>query len=177
MTRLLAALCCGLACAAAQATAIDKTAYEQRVAEAKTAYKEAKAHCASLAGNARDVCVAEAKANYVRAEQDATAQYKDTLKAWTRARMRIASANYDLDRAKCGALGGNDKDVCLQQAKATRVTAESAAKADNRTLEARAEARDDQRTAEYKVALEKCDAYAGAAKDQCVQAAKAQYGR
>ena len=35
----------------------------------------------------------------------------------------------------------------------------------------------DKRDANYKVAIEKCDALAGAAKDACVSNAKAQYGK
>jgi hypothetical protein len=35
----------------------------------------------------------------------------------------------------------------------------------------------DKRDADYKVAIEKCDALAGTAKDTCVSGAKAQYGK
>jgi hypothetical protein len=63
----------------------------------------------------------------------------------------------------------------MEQAKATFVSAKADAKADDKAIEARAEAREDKRNAAYHVALEKCDAFAGAAKDQCVAAAKAAY--
>ncbi|RJG20479.1 hypothetical protein [Massilia cavernae] len=53
----------------------------------------------------------------------------------------------------------------------------SDARADRKTIEARNDARDNKRDAEYKVALEKCDAFAGAAKDNCVAAARTQYGK
>jgi hypothetical protein len=113
----------------------------------------------------------------VRAEQEAGAFYKNTLKAYTASRIKIAAANYDLDKAKCGALAGNDRDVCISQAKATLIAAKADAKADKKAIEARSDARDDKRTAQYKVALEKCDAYAGAAKENCVSAAKVQFGK
>lgn len=157
-------------------TAGSKEQYKQAQAEALSHYKAARAQCDSLAGNLKDVCVAQAKANRVRADEDATAQYKNTVAAYTRARMRIATANYNLDRARCGAVAGNDRDVCLGQAKATRIAAEADARADSKSIEARSEARDEKRTAQYKVALEKCDAFAGAAKDTCVSAAKSAYG-
>jgi hypothetical protein len=121
--------------------------------------------------------VLEAKAARVRMEEEARAKYEDTLKAYTRARMRIASANYDLDKARCAGLTGNDKDVCQEQAKARLVAAQADAKADQKTIEARNEAREDKLSAAYRVALEKCDAFAGAAKDQCVSAAKAEFGK
>jgi hypothetical protein len=46
-----------------------------------------------------------------------------------------------------------------------------------KTAEARQDAVDDKGNAEYKVAIEKCDALAGAAKDGCVRDAKMRYGK
>ena len=43
--------------------------------------------------------------------------------------------------------------------------------------DARKEANADKLDADYKVAIEKCDALAGAAKDSCVSAAKAQFAK
>lgn len=154
-----------------------KTAYERARDMANANYKTARARCDSLSGNPHDVCEAEAKAERVRTEEEAGAAYKNTLKAYTQARMRIADANYARDKARCGALAGNDRDVCLKQAKATLIAAQADATADRKTIEARNNAREDKLTAEYRVALEKCDAFAGAAKDQCVQAAKTAYGK
>jgi hypothetical protein len=150
-----------------------KNAYRQAREAAAATYKDAHAQCQAITGNPRDVCEAEAKAARVRAEEEARAGYENTLKGYTRARMRIASANYDRDKARCGALTGNDKDVCMAQAKAALIAAEADAKADRKTIEARTEAREDKQKAAYRVALEKCDAFAGAAKDQCVASAKA----
>ena len=172
---LVAALCCSGAASAATSEA--KAAYVQAKDTAAVSYKAARARCDAITGNPKDVCVEEAKAARVRAEEEAGAFYKNTLKAYTASRMKIASANYDLDKAKCGALTGNDKDVCVTQAKATLVAAQADAKADKRAIEARTDARDDKRTAEYKVAREKCDAFAGAVKDSCVSTAKTQFGK
>ncbi len=168
-----------LACSASAgaATAEAKAAYTQAKDSATAAYKAARAQCDAITGNPKDVCVAEAKAVRVRAEEEAGAYYKNTLKAYTSSRVHIASANYDLDRAKCGAVTGNDRDVCLSQAKATLIAAKADAKADKRAIEARTDARDDKRAAQYKVELERCDAFAGAAKDSCVASAKTQFGK
>ncbi len=154
-----------------------KAAYTQAKDRAAVDYKAAKAKCDIITGNPKDVCIAEAKAARVRTEEEANALYKNTLKAFTQSRLKIASANYDLDKTKCNALTGNDKDVCVTQAKSARVAAESDAKADKKAIEARTDARDDKREAQYKVAMQKCDAFAGAAKDGCVAAAKSQYGK
>ena len=146
-------------------------------ATAETNYKAAKARCDLIAGNPHDLCIAEAKAARVRVEEEAEAAYKNTLSAYTQARMRIASANFDRDKVRCAAVTGNDRDVCLEQAKATLVAAQADAKADRKSIEARLDAREDKLAAQYRVALEKCDAYAGAVKDQCVSAAKTQFGK
>ena len=162
-----------------QATTVPdaKTAYNTARDMAAANYKAARARCDTVTGNPREVCVAEAKAERVRVEEEAGAAYKNTLKAYTQARMRIADANYDRDKARCGAVTGNDRDVCIKQAKATLIAARADATADRKMIEARSNAREDKLTAEYRVALEKCDAFAGAAKDQCVDAAKTAYGK
>lgn len=153
-----------------------KATYAQARDVAATNYKSARKLCDAITGNPKDLCIAEAKAARVHADEEAGAIYKNTLKAYTQARMRIASANYDRDRVRCAAVTGNNRDVCLEQAKAVLVAAQADAKADKKTIEARNEAQEDKRTAAYRVAREKCDAFAGAAKDQCVSAAKSVHG-
>jgi hypothetical protein len=62
----------------------------------------------------------------------------------------------------------------MKEAKAAG-QAKADAKANEKVAEARQDARDDKVDADYKVALEKCDAFSGAAKDSCVANAKAKY--
>jgi hypothetical protein len=154
-----------------------RLAYQQARDAAGAAYKNARARCNAITGNPKDVCVAEAKAARVQAEESARARYEDTLKGYTRARVRIASANYDRDQARCAGMTGNDKDVCKAQAKAALVAAQADARADQKSIEARNEARDDKLSAAYRVEMEKCDAFAGAAKDQCVAAVRAAFNK
>lgn len=161
---------------AVAASAEAKAAYKSSNDVASNNYKMARAQCDGITGNPKDVCVAEAKALRVHAEAEATAQYKNTLQAYTKARTEIAEANYDVDVARCGEHAGNEKDVCIKQAKSTKVAALADAKADKKVIEARSNAREDKRIAEYKVATERCDALAGSAKDNCVKAAKTQFG-
>jgi hypothetical protein len=152
-----------------------KTAYLQTRQAAADTYKHARAQCKAITGNPQDVCIAEAKAARVRAEEEAAAAYENTLKAYTRARLRIASANHSRDKTRCAALTGNDKDVCLERAKAVLVAAQADARADSKIIEVRNAAREEKLNAGYRVELEKCDAFAGAAKDQCVATAKSAY--
>jgi len=163
--------------ARAQAVPDAKTAYQQAQATAEANFKAARTRCDLIAGNPHDLCVAEAKAARVRVEEEAEAAYKNTLSAYTRARMRIAAANHDRDKVRCAAVTGNERDVCLEQAKATLVAAQADAKADRKSIEARLDAREDKLAAQYRVAIEKCDAYAGAVKDQCVSTAKTTFGK
>ncbi|WBS04707.1 hypothetical protein OU994_10700 [Pseudoduganella sp. SL102] len=164
------------ATAASAATPEAKALFEQARSAAAAEYKAVRERCNSLAGNPKDVCIAEAKAARVRAEADATAQFRNTLRAYTKARIDIANADFALDRTRCAALAGNERDVCVERAKASRTAALADARADKKVIEARSDAREDKRIAEYKVAAEKCDALSGTAKDQCVAAAKSQFG-
>ena len=98
-------------------------------ASAKSAYEAAKAKCDALSGNAKDICVAEAKAARTRTDEQAEATYKSTPKAREHAIHEIAEADYKVARERCDDKSGNDKDVCVKVAKAALVKAQSNAKA------------------------------------------------
>jgi hypothetical protein len=144
--------------------------------------------CSSLSGNARDICVAEAKGKDNATKADAEAAYENTPKARQGARVAHAQATYNVSVEKCDDLAGNSKDVCVKEAKAAlvkgkadakvdRVTADTRQEAGAKQAEARKDATADKRDAEYKVAIEKCDALAGPTKDACVSHAKVAYGK
>jgi len=171
------ALCIGtLAFAGASQAAGDKTAYDSAKASAKSSYEAAKAKCDAMNGNAKDICVAEAKAARTRTEEEAAATYKNTPKAREHAAHEIAEADYKVAKERCDDKTGNDKDVCVKVAKAAMVKAKADAKATAKSTEARMDASKDKREADYKVAAEKCDALNGDAKSACVKDAKAKYG-
>jgi len=86
-----------------------------------------------------------------------------------------ADADYKVASAMCDGKQGNDKDVCMQQAKANRDKAKADAKASRKSQDAVADAREDKMEADYKVAREKCDALSGNAKDACISSAKVKY--
>src|SRR5512141_783912 len=167
---------------------ISKASYTQAVKDADAQYKIDKDACSLLSGNAKDICVAEAKGKDSVAKADAAAAYKHTPKARENARIARAQANYNVAIEKCDDLAGNPKDVCVKEAKSELVKGKANAKVDRvaadanreaamKQAEARKDASADKRDAEYKVAIEKCDALAGPAKDACVSNAKAQYGK
>lgn len=154
----------------------DKSAYENAKASAKSTYESASKRCDAMNGNAKDICVAEAKAGRVKTEQEAEAAYQGTPKARAHAAEEIAEANYKVAKERCDDRTGNDKDVCIKVAKAGLTKAKADAKANLKTVEARHDAAKEKREADYKVAAEKCDALNGDAKSACVKDAKAKYG-
>jgi hypothetical protein len=175
-----AALCAGAVLFAGGASAADtgnKATYDQAKASAKAAYDADKKACDSLNGNAKDICVAQAKAKRTRVEENAEAAYKNTPKAREEAIHEIAEADYEVAKERCDDKAGNEKDVCVKEATAAMTRAQADAKATQKGSEARMDASKDKRDADYKVAAERCDAMSGDAKDACVRNAKAQYGK
>jgi hypothetical protein len=165
-----------LALATGAQAAGDKNAYEHAKASAKSAYEAAEKQCDTMNGNAKDVCVAEAKAARTKADVEAEATYKATPKAREHAAEEIAEANYKVAKERCDDRTGNDKDVCVKVAKSELTKAKADAKAHRKTVDARSDADKEKREADYKVAAEKCDAMNGDAKSACVKNAKAKYG-
>lgn len=89
--------------------------------------------------------------------------------------VRQAKADYKVARAKCNNLGGNDKDVCVKEAKAAETTSISDATAAKKNAGTNADAHADTRHAEFKVAKEKCESMSGNSKDICEKEAEARY--
>ena len=167
---------------------ITKDAYDVAIKNADAQGKVDKDACATRSGNAKDICLAEASGKEMVAKADAEAAYRNTPKEREGARVARAEATYNVAKEKCDDLAGNPKDVCVKEADAALVKGKADAKVDRVAADARQDAATKQadaakeantlkRDADYKVAIEKCDALAGAAKDSCVSNAKGQYGK
>ena len=184
-----AGLCfAGATTAQTTSTPHDKAARDQAIKSADAQYKADKERCNSLSGNAKDICMQEAKGKEKVAKAEAKAAYDATPKARENARLARAEATYEVAKEKCDDMSGNQKDVCVKEAKAAYTKAKADAKVDRvasdtsknavqKTAEAKKEAAEDKRDAEYKVAVEKCDSLSGNAKDSCMRDAKAKYGK
>jgi len=166
-----------LALPVAQAATMAKADYKAGKERISAQYKADKAACDSLSGNAKDVCVQEAKGKEKVAK--AELEYSYTGKANDQAKVQKARAEstYEIAKEKCDDQAGNNKDVCVKEAKAAKDKALADAKMVKQVGDAKSDAVDDKRDADYKVAAEKCDALAGDAKSNCVAAAKAKYGK
>ncbi|MGZ8250784.1 MAG: hypothetical protein ACXW1P_00440 [Methylophilaceae bacterium] len=183
----------------AMADSISKNQYKSLGRTIDAEFKLDKAKCKSLAGNANDICIAEAKGRHALAYAELEDQYKPTIQ--TRYNMRVAKADADYSVAieKCDDKAGNSKDVCVKEAKAGQVhqmadaeTLLKTSKADavaneksddanekalEKSNEAYREGAADKRAADYVVAKEKCDVLAGDAKGACLSAAKDHFGK
>ncbi|MFM9915416.1 MAG: hypothetical protein ACKVOX_06385 [Rhizobacter sp.] len=161
----------------AQAATITKADYQVGKIRISADYKADKAACASLAANAKDICVEEAKAK----EKVALAELEFSFTGKSKDRNKVlvakAESTYAVAKEKCDDRAGNDKDVCVKEAKAVEIKALADAKLGKEIGEARKDAAADKLDADYKVAIEKCDALAGDAKATCVAAAKAKFGK
>ena len=166
-----------LAVPLAQAANLSKDEYKAGKTRISADYKAAKAACASMTDNAKDICHEEAKAH----EKVALAEneYSYTGKATDERKVRTVKAdtNYAVAKERCDDQSGNAKDVCKKEAKAVHIKALADVKLDKKITQAEQDSMDAKRDADYKVATEKCDASSGDAKASCIAAAKAKYGK
>jgi hypothetical protein len=193
------ALAIGLAFSAnAMAEGMSKKQYKAQEKTISVDYKAAKRGCASLAGNANDICVADAKGKKSVAKAELAFKAKPTISNRYDARVAKADADFSVAKEKCDDKAGNDKDVCVKEADAAKVHAMTDAEAQMKTSKADAAANEkstdantkametaadahkgaaaEKREADYAVAKEKCEALAGNAKDLCMSEAKVHFG-
>lgn len=174
--------------ASAMAEGISKDDYKTGKEKIAAEYKVARAGCDSLSGNAKDICVAEAKGKAGIGKAELAASYKPSVKADYELRIARAKAANAVAQQRCDDKAGNVKDVCAKEAKAALTVAQADAKAQMKTIHAneaasakstaaRQDAATDKRDAGYGVAKEKCDTYSGEAKDSCIKQAKADFGK
>jgi hypothetical protein len=161
----------------AHAAEMAKAEYSNRKTVISAAYKTDKAACSSLSGNTKDICVEEAKAKEKVARAELEYSNSGQAKDQTRVGVAKADAAFSVAKEKCDDLAGNPKSVCREEAK----TVHTKALADNKLGQAVGEARSDaaqtKRDADYRLAAEKCDALAGDAKSQCIATAKSSFGK
>lgn len=162
---------------AVHAAAMSKADYNAARAKAESTYKSEIDGCKSLSGNAKDICKVEAKGRLNVAKAEAEHGYSGKPADMQKHGKAKAEAAYNVERERCDDLKGNEKDVCIKTAKATRTKATANLQLNKEVASARTDAADAKRDADYKVAAEKCDALSGDAKTACVNTAKAKFGK
>ena len=94
--------------------------YDARVRAIASERVAREARCDAVAGFERELCRVEAGANEALRIAETEALFRRTPQAAREAQRARIDARYQVERAKCGALGGYKRDKCLVQVHATR---------------------------------------------------------
>ncbi|MDT8997749.1 hypothetical protein RQP53_00505 [Paucibacter sp. APW11] len=178
----------------AVAASMNKADYKAAKDNIASKYKADKQACNSQSGNARDICIEEAKGAQNISGAELEQNYEPSEKHSYELRLSRADAAFAIAKERCDDMAGNAKDVCRKQASSEHVKAKADAKlavktadanadarektdaalatAKSKTNEARADASADKREAAYALAKQKCDSLAGDAKANCLITAK-----
>jgi hypothetical protein len=172
--RLLCALALAGLAGAASAN-LTQPVYATAKDEVKAMFKAERDACDKMSGNAKDVCVERAKGHEKVALAHLEYQYTGNTKDrndYLEARYEV---KYEVAKEVCDSKSGNDKDVCIAEAKAARDKAKADLKANKKIAEAQNDQMEAKLKADYKAASERCDTLSGNAKDSCQASAKARY--
>ena len=168
----VALLFAGAGTQAANMSHADYSAAKDRIS---ADYKAQRASCDQLSGNAKDICVEQSKGKESIARAELEADYTGKASDRNKVATVKADAVYAVAKEECDDKAGNAKDTCVAEAKAAHTKALADAKLSKKVGEARQDAIEDKRDADYKVAVQKCDTLAGDAKSACVSDAKTRY--
>ncbi|HEY0841861.1 hypothetical protein [Methylotenera sp.] len=146
----------------ASAESMSKNQYEATVKKINAEHKAAKLSCDAFSGNANDICMAEAKGKSNVAEANLEATYQPSADNRYKAHVAKADADYALAEQKCDDKAGNNKDVCLKEAKAVNTRLISDAKLEKQSRKANAEANEKSMDAKDEAILITNDANADA---------------
>jgi hypothetical protein len=171
------ALCAMAVLPLAHAANMSKDDYNAGKNRIEATYKADKDACKPLKGNAQDVCTKEAEGKEKLAKAELEYAYSGKPADQNKVSVARADAMYAVAKEKCDDLAGNPKDVCTKEAKAAHTKGLADAKMNDKVGEARRDASKDKMEANYEVAAAKCDVMSGDAKDRCIAAAKAKYGK
>jgi hyperosmotically inducible periplasmic protein len=101
-------------------TALTQEQYEGKVRALQAARTARAARCDAATGFEREFCRIELDAEHAVRIADVEAAYRRSREATRAAQRARIEARYQVERAKCGALGGFKRDKCLVQVHATR---------------------------------------------------------
>jgi hypothetical protein len=161
----------------AQAGLSSKSDYQAGKTRIGADFKAEKAACSPMSGNSQDVCVEEAKAREKVALAELEFAHTGSVKDSNKVIVAKAESAYAVAKEKCDDKSGNDKDLCVKEAKAIETKTLADVKLSKKIDAAVKDDVQTKRDADYKVSIEKCDAMAGDAKSNCVASAKASFGK
>lgn len=108
---------------AAEKAPLTKPAYEAAKAAIDRQFDVDRKACERLGGNAKDVCNAQAKGKQKADRALLEARFQPNADNVEAAKFATADANYDVEKAKCGARKGKARSRCVDEAKAGREAA------------------------------------------------------
>jgi hypothetical protein len=171
----LLALALAVGGGAVQAANYSKTVLDGARDDVKAQYKATRDACDKMSGNAKDVCVEDAKGH----EKVALAwlDYNHSSSPSDQAKLNeaIYESRYAVAKERCDDQAGEAKDLCQREAKTARDKAKADAKLNKKVTDAMDDAEAAKMKADYKLAAERCDTLNGERKDICVASAKARY--
>lgn len=146
------------------------------------AFKDARARCDPLSGNARDVCMVQAKAERNIAFADLEQRYEPTPRHAERLAVVRAESAYDVARERCDDAAGSDRDACIRGAKDSRSQAlaqahSSGASPAHRDIIDLTRNAVPPRLPEYDQIYRSCQQLDGNARVSCMADARARFGR
>jgi len=178
-TRLRAVLAASAVACAHAAGAAPMTQDEYRVTKERieAEFRDSKAACDRLLDHAKDVCREEAKAKDKVARAELEYNRTGSAKDANRLAETRADAAYSVARERCDDRKGQDKDICVKEATTVHIKALADAKAAAKVGDARRDAAEDKREADFNLAKEKCETLAGENKASCLVDARARFGK
>lgn len=99
---------------------LSRDEYAARLRDLESVRAARLARCDATAGFEREFCRIEVEADQSVRLADAEAAYRRTQTASRAAQRARIEARYQVERAKCGALGGFKRDRCMVQVHATK---------------------------------------------------------
>ena len=127
---LAAALALALAGPVFAADSMSKDQVKAEKDRIASEYKANKEKCKDMKGNAKDICMAEAKGQEKVAKAELELKQKDTPKNHQKVAEAKADADYGVAKEKCDDMKGKEKSQCEKDAKAARDAAKKAAKSE-----------------------------------------------
>jgi len=164
-----------LAAFSPNANALSKEEYRSGKDTIAAQYNAAEHSRASASGNAKDMCMANAKGNEKVSMAELEASHTGKEKDKRDCMFAKAYATCDVAKQKCDDRTGNDKDAGMKEAKASLTNAAAAVKLGKTVQNAALGPADERAKPNYKVAIEKCDSLAGDAEAASVSAAKTHF--
>lgn len=108
---------------AAEKAPLTQASYEAARTAIERRFDADQKACERLRGHAQDVCHAQAKGKQKSDRAMLDARYKPSPDSVESAKFATADANYEVDKAKCGARKGKARSRCIADAKAGREAA------------------------------------------------------